>query len=169
MRRNVGPSEGPDGTEARVGARDGAFAKGAQRNGARRSRPIIIPCAGRWELAGRTKIRPVRHWNRPVKGQIPRHEPLTSSFSPRLFVPIHSRFGLKQRGQRTPPSDMHHFRQASDATKPILFLLGRLQRVVACRRRCSLAFLISFMSPSGRISQTLPYFRDGCCAMSCTA
>jgi hypothetical protein len=59
---------------------------------------------------------------RPAKGQIPRHELLTSSFPPRLFVLIHSRFGVKQRGLRTHPDDMHDCRQASEATKPILFL-----------------------------------------------
>jgi len=39
---------------------------------------------------------------------------------------------------------------------------SRLQRAAFCRRRCSLAFRISLRSPTGRISQTLPYFRDGC-------
>jgi hypothetical protein len=44
-----------------------------------------------------------------------------------------------------------------------------LQRVVCCRRRCSLAFVTSLMSAAGRISKMLPYFKAGCCAMSCTA
>jgi hypothetical protein len=44
-------------------------------------------------------------------------------------------------------ADMHDCRQASEPTKPILFLSGRLQRAGFCRRRCSLAFIISFMSP----------------------
>ena len=47
--------------------------------------------------------------------------------------------------------------------------LAGLQGVVVCRRRCSLAFMISFMSPAGRISKMLPYFRAGCCAINCTA
>jgi hypothetical protein len=51
----------------------------------------------------------------------------------------------------------------------LLFLLRRVQRAVFCRRRCSLAFMTSFMSPAGRISKTLPYFRAGCWPMSCTA
>jgi hypothetical protein len=38
--------------------------------------------------------------------------------------------------------------------------------LLSCRRRLSLAFIISFMSAPGRISKTLPYFRAGCCAMS---
>jgi len=46
---------------------------------------------------------------------------------------------------------------------------NHLQRAAFFFRRCSLAFMISFMSPTGRISQTLPYFRDGCCATSWTA
>src|SRR6516165_7291651 len=41
-------------------------------------------------------------------------------------------------------------------------LSGRLQCAAACRRRCSLAFMISFMSPTGRISQMQPYFSAGC-------
>jgi len=41
--------------------------------------------------------------------------------------------------------------------------------LLSCRRRRSLAFIISFMSAAGRISKTLPYVRAGCCAMSCTA
>jgi len=60
-------------------------------------------------------------------------------------------------------------RQASQFTKAVLFVSGRLQRAVFCRRRCSLAFWISLMSPTGRISQMLPYLRDGCCETICTA
>jgi hypothetical protein len=45
----------------------------------------------------------------------------------------------------------------------------RLQRAVFCRRRCSVAFIISVKSAAGRISKTLPYVRAGCCTMSCTA
>src|SRR5215470_14752530 len=48
-----------------------------------------------------------------------------------------------------------------------LFLRRRTQRAVCWRRRCSLAFINSLMSNAGRISKMLPYFRDGCCAMSC--
>src|SRR5262249_19030116 len=51
----------------------------------------------------------------------------------------------------------------------LVFLLRLVQRAVFCRRRCSLAFINSFMSAAGRISKTLPYFRAGCCVMSCTA
>ena len=42
------------------------------------------------------------------------------------------------------------------------------QRAVVCRR-CSLAFMISLMSPTGRISKMLPNFSAGCCAINCTA
>ena len=44
-----------------------------------------------------------------------------------------------------------------------------IAHIVLCRRRCSLAFINSFMSAAGRISKTLPYFSAGCCVMSCTA
>jgi hypothetical protein len=43
------------------------------------------------------------------------------------------------------------------------------QRAFLFRRRCSLAFISSFMSAAGRISKVLPYFSAGCCAMSCKA
>ena len=56
-----------------------------------------------------------------------------------------------------PPAEQQVVRQAD------------LQRAVFCRRRCSLAFLISLISPAGRISQMVPYCRAGCCDMSCTA
>ena len=46
---------------------------------------------------------------------------------------------------------------------------GGLQRAVVRRRRCSLAFIISFMSAAGRISKIWPYFSAGCCAINCTA
>ena len=51
----------------------------------------------------------------------------------------------------------------------LLLFSGRLQRAVFFRRRCSLAFISSFMSAPGRISKVLPYFSAGCCAMSCNA
>jgi hypothetical protein len=46
---------------------------------------------------------------------------------------------------------------------------NRLQRAMFCRRRCSLALMISLMSPAGRISQMVPNASAGCCAMSWTA
>jgi len=39
---------------------------------------------------------------------------------------------------------------------------NRLQHPVFWLRRCSLAFMISLMSPAGRISKMLPYFTAGC-------
>lgn len=39
---------------------------------------------------------------------------------------------------------------------------SRLQRAEDCLRRCSLAFMISLMSPAGRISKMLPYVSAGC-------
>jgi hypothetical protein len=44
-----------------------------------------------------------------------------------------------------------------------------ISRAVFCRRRCSFAFMTSFMSAAGRISKMLPYVRAGCWPMSCTA
>jgi hypothetical protein len=38
----------------------------------------------------------------------------------------------------------------------LLLLSGRPQRAVFFRRRCSLAFMTSFMSAAGRISKMLP-------------
>ena len=46
---------------------------------------------------------------------------------------------------------------------------NRLQCAAACLRRCSLAFMISLMSPAGRISKMLQYLSAGCWPISCTA
>jgi len=61
------------------------------------------------------------------------------------------------------------FPRASALPIPSVTNYNRLQGATTCRRRRSLAFMISFMSAAGRISKTLPYFRAGCCVMSCTA
>ena len=58
---------------------------------------------------------------------------------------------------------------ASRRTSTTSVFARRVQRAVFFPRRCSLAFLISLMSPTGRISQVVPYFSAGCCAMSCIA
>ena len=57
--------------------------------------------------------------------------------------------------------------QSPGAASPVP--LKHLQLAVFFRRRCSLAFMISFMSPAGRISKTLPYISAGCWPISCTA
>ena len=44
-----------------------------------------------------------------------------------------------------------------------------LQHAVFWLRRCSLAFMISLISPAARISKMLPCASAGCCATSCTA
>jgi hypothetical protein len=46
---------------------------------------------------------------------------------------------------------------------------NRLQHAVFWLRRCSLAFMISLMSPAGRISKMLPNVSAGCWPISCTA
>src|SRR6202162_4091824 len=60
-------------------------------------------------------------------------------------------------------TEKHDCDHAASATIVIILLTSaRSQRAVFFRRRCSLAFMISFMSPAGRISKMLPYVSAGC-------
>jgi hypothetical protein len=55
--------------------------------------------------------------------------------------------------------------RASAAAMLVILPTARSQRAVFFRRRCSLSFIISLKSATGRISIN-PYFMPGCCEIS---
>jgi hypothetical protein len=65
------------------------------------------------------------------------------------------------------PNEKHGCQQAGAATILIILPTARSQRAVFFRRRCSLSFIISFKSATGRISiGPSPYLKPGCCEIS---
>jgi hypothetical protein len=67
------------------------------------------------------------------------------------------------------PNEKQGCQQASAATILVILPTASFQRAVFFRRRCSLAFMISLMSPAGRISKVVPNVSAGFWPMSCTA